>query len=537
MTTLRDRPEHGPGGEDQPLGYQGAHCPHCGSLMEPGVELPWPNEPALCNSCERWVGRARAVSALAAANDAAVADRPHADDRPGAEGVRRSQRLRSTRSDPIQRRRARELGPPPVPRLSAEPEALAPGADADDHHDLGFAATSAWDAPATGTDRDGFATPAGEGLAPTPTSPEPGASPAPVEEAHDGDSSDEVATDEWADPASPAPEDTAEELGPPAPFSPSAAGAEAGRAGSGPFTTPRPSKAPAGSDGAHPEASPSPDAPRDAFEIGHTLPFWSVPSEPEPSGRRWSLPTLRRPTLRRPRLRRPTRAGVLRALPVVLLVVGALLLIEGAFTVLWKEPFSAIFAAQTQNALGEDLEKLERENAAAEAAAARSKEAAVRYQRKRAVALNRDTGIGEPTGRLRIKRLGLNEVVVQGTDDTTLQAGPGHYTQTPLPGQKGNWTVGIAGHRTTYGAPFRRINELKRGDEIVYTMPYGRFTYEVEGTKIVDDSETGVFVPKGYNRIALTACHPLYSAAQRIIAYGKLKKSEPLGGARRAARS
>jgi len=215
-------------------------------------------------------------------------------------------------------------------------------------------------------------------------------------------------------------------------------------------------------------------------------------------------------------------------------ILGALLLLEGAVTVLWKEPFSALFAAGNQKALGDDLEKLEREEAAQ---AARSRKEAVAYQRRQAVSLNRDRKAGEAVGRLRIKKLGLNEVVVQGTDDVTIQKGPGHYMETPLPGQKGDWTVGIAGHRTTYGAPFRRINELKRGDQVVFSVPYGRFTYEVDDTKIVDAAYTKAMVPKGEDKIVLTACHPLYSAAQRILVYGKLKKSEPLGGARRAARS
>ena len=265
---------------------------------------------------------------------------------------------------------------------------------------------------------------------------------------------------------------------------------------------------------------------------GHTLPFWSVPSEPVPPKRRLSLKNLRRP-----RLRRPTRAGLMRAVPFALLAVGGLLLLEGTLTVFWKEPFSALFAAQSQSALGDDLDKLERDGAAA-AAAAQGAKAAEAYQRRRSVAVNRDTGISEPVGRLKIDKIDLNTVVVQGTDEeVSLKKGPGHYTETPLPGQKGNWTVGIAGHRTTYDAPFRNINKLKKGDDIVFSTPYGRFTYAVEGTKIVDDSETGVFQPKGYDRIALTACHPLYSAAQRIIAYGRLTKSEPLGKARRAARS
>ncbi|MDQ4072494.1 MAG: class E sortase, partial [Actinomycetota bacterium] len=258
----------------------------------------------------------------------------------------------------------------------------------------------------------------------------------------------------------------------------------------------------------------------------HTVPFPALTEEPE-RRRRFGLPRLRRPAERR-----PTRAGLMRKLPAILVVAGALLLLEGALTVLWKEPFSALFSSQVQSALGDDLEAREAE-AAREAAKGRRN--AVEYMRRRAVSLNRELQPGEPVGRLRVKKIDLSTVVVQSTTEPSLTKGPGHYRETPLPGQEGNWTVGIAGHRTTYDAPFRNIDKLERGDEIVFTLPYGRFTYEVEGTKVVDDSETGVFIPKGYDRIALTACHPLYSDAQRIIAYGKLKESKPRGGAAQAA--
>ena len=410
--------------------------------------------------------------------------------------VPRSRERRPAPFGPTERRRARELGPPPVPRSSSGvPE---PEADLDPHDD-GFAATGAWDAPTHRRDFNGFRLSAGRHAEAAPDA-----------------SSNSYENDD---------------LGPPAPFY-----APAPAVGSGNGAAPPPAAEPvAEQDTADPPPHP-PQAPLRPGS-GHTLPFWSVPSEPKRPKRRFSLKNLRRPSLRRPRLRRPTRAGLMRALPFALLAVGGLLLLEGALTVLWKEPFSAIFAAQTQSALGDDLDKLERDGAAA-AAAAQGEKAAEAYQRRRSVALNRDAGISEPVGRLKVPKIDLNTVVVQGTDEeVSLKKGPGHYTETPLPGQKGNWTVGIAGHRTTYDAPFRNINKLKKGDEIVFSTPYGRFTYAVEGTEIVDAAEMGVFQPKGYDRIALTACHPLYSAAQRIIAYGKLKKSEPLGKARRAARS
>lgn len=88
-----------------------------------------------------------------------------------------------------------------------------------------------------------------------------------------------------------------------------------------------------------------------------------------------------------------------------------------------------------------------------------------------------------------------------------------------LPGQRG--TVGIAGHRTTYGAPFRRIDEIERGDEIVVEMPYARFVYRFERSRIVDPSQVGVVRDVERDRLVLTACHPLYSAAERYVVFAR----------------
>ena len=98
--------------------------------------------------------------------------------------------------------------------------------------------------------------------------------------------------------------------------------------------------------------------------------------------------------------------------------------------------------------------------------------------------------------------------------------GPGHYPETPLPGARG--TVAIAGHRTTYGAPFRRVDRLERGDPIELRMPYGRFTYRVERTRVVAPTATWVTRRVAYDRLVLTACHPLYSAAGRIVVFARL---------------
>jgi sortase A len=138
----------------------------------------------------------------------------------------------------------------------------------------------------------------------------------------------------------------------------------------------------------------------------------------------------------------------------------------------------------------------------------------------RARALGRRVDPGDPIGRIVMPSIGVNEVFVEGTGAGDLRTGPGHYPATPLPGERG--TVAIAGHRTTYGAPFRDIDDLDRGDRIELRMPYGRFVYRVERTQIVEPTETSVTDRVDHDRLVLSACHPLYSAAKRIIVFARL---------------
>jgi sortase A len=91
-----------------------------------------------------------------------------------------------------------------------------------------------------------------------------------------------------------------------------------------------------------------------------------------------------------------------------------------------------------------------------------------------------------------------------------------------MPGERG--TVAIAGHRTTHGAPFRNVDKLERGNRIVLELPYGSFYYKVERTQIVDPTALWVTKRVKYNRLVLSACHPLYSAAQRIIVFARFVK-------------
>lgn len=122
---------------------------------------------------------------------------------------------------------------------------------------------------------------------------------------------------------------------------------------------------------------------------------------------------------------------------------------------------------------------------------------------------------GEAVARLVIPAIGVDKIVVEGVGRSDLEKGPGHYPGTPLPGQPGN--ASIAGHRTTYGAPFYRIDELETGDEILVTTLQGSFRYEVMAQEIVAPSAVHVIEDKGDDRLTLTSCHPKYSARQRIV--------------------
>jgi sortase A len=187
--------------------------------------------------------------------------------------------------------------------------------------------------------------------------------------------------------------------------------------------------------------------------------------------------------------------AVLRFVASVMMVSGTLLIADAGITLVWQEPVSAFVANREQAQL----------------------ERAFLDPPRRVI--ERRPLKGDAIALIEIPSIGVSEFVVEGTDVASLRRGPGHYPDTPLPGEKG--TTAIAGHRTTYGAPFRRIDQLDRGDRITLDMPDGRFLYRVEQNKIVDDQDLSVLDPVGHKRLMLSACHPLYSAAERVIVFAR----------------
>jgi sortase A len=193
--------------------------------------------------------------------------------------------------------------------------------------------------------------------------------------------------------------------------------------------------------------------------------------------------------------------AVLRFVASVMMVSGTLLIADAAVTLLWQEPVSAYVAGQHQGKLKKAF-----------------------FDPPQRV-IRRQPLKGDAIARIEIPSIGLSDYVVEGTDVDSLRKGPGHYPETPLPGDPG--TTAIAGHRTTYGAPFRKIDQLQHGEPITLDMPDGRFVYRVQRTKIVDDQDLSVLDRVGYQRLVLSACHPLYSAAQRIIVFARFVRREP----------
>ena len=204
----------------------------------------------------------------------------------------------------------------------------------------------------------------------------------------------------------------------------------------------------------------------------------------------------------------------------MLIVTGVLLVLDAVLTVVWQEPVTAIYAKVHQDQLGGDLDKL---NRAPLTPSERSVLGLLHSDQQRisflARAMRRHIHDGQAIGRLRIPHIHANYVMVEETDAPALRKGPGHYPATPLPGMPG--TVGVAGHRTTYLAPFNKLDKLRKGDQVRLEMPYAVVTYRVERTRIVKPTAVWVTKRVGYDRLVMTACHPKYSAAKRIVVFAR----------------
>lgn len=223
------------------------------------------------------------------------------------------------------------------------------------------------------------------------------------------------------------------------------------------------------------------------------------------------------------------------------MIVGGLGTLGWAVTVWqWQDPFTAAYTKWEQHKLTSRLEKQTRafalstprrtvvlpaRGAKLSSAALAAERRAVAVQARRYAQLLHE---GDPVGKLSVPRLGLGIVVVDGTSHDSLAKGPGRYRGAGMPGE--GRLVYIAGHRTTYLAPFSHIDALRPGDPVTLTLPYATFHYAITVHRIVAASDLDVLRARGREELVLQACHPRFFATQRYLAYARLVRIEPLTG-------
>ena len=207
----------------------------------------------------------------------------------------------------------------------------------------------------------------------------------------------------------------------------------------------------------------------------------------------------------------------------LLLVVGIGVLAWTATVYLWKDPFTTAYTAYEQRRLEENLDRqFESWKPSPELVVQPGKPNPkpehddVSREAKRFRLASED---GDAIARLRVPRLGINIVVIDGTDAGDLRRGPGRHRETFMPGE--GELVYVAGHRTTYGAPFSDIDQLEVGDTISIELPYGSVEYHVTSHRIVDDNDLSVLESRDREELVLQACHPRFFASQRYLVYAR----------------
>lgn len=211
-----------------------------------------------------------------------------------------------------------------------------------------------------------------------------------------------------------------------------------------------------------------------------------------------------------------------RMLGTALILVGIAMLGWAFATWRWEDPFTSVYTAYEQRKLDDGLDErfaAYRDRAPTAANDTVSLSADARDYR-------RGLTEGEGIGRIIVPRLDLRMAFVYGVDADSLKRGPGLHPKTFLPGQ--GELVYIAGHRTTYGAPFSHIDSLRKGDRITLELPYGTFVYSVTGSRVVRSDNVSVLRSRGYEHVALQACHPRFFASHRWITYGRLVDEQPV---------
>src|SRR6266566_1824033 len=218
------------------------------------------------------------------------------------------------------------------------------------------------------------------------------------------------------------------------------------------------------------------------------------------------------------------RRGI-RLLGTLLAAVGVLTLLWALLVWQWQDPFTGLYTRWKQHQLASQYDKRTRSFQPTISGVTQAAErASIAREAKR---YRGSSTRGEVIGRLRVPRMGLNMLLVNGTDHETLKKGPGRDERTFMPGE--NRLVYIAGHRTTYLAPFSHIDRLRSGDRITIEVPYGTFIYAVTRHRIVKSTDLSVLRSPRHEVVELQACHPRFFATHRYIAYARLLRVEPRG--------
>ncbi len=217
----------------------------------------------------------------------------------------------------------------------------------------------------------------------------------------------------------------------------------------------------------------------------------------------------------------------MRIFGTLLAAVGALTLLWAIVVWQWQDPFTALYTVWKQHQLAGQY--------ARRATAFRTQElpqASLVAERRGIAAEARryqaETHRGEAIGKIIVPRMGVNMILVDGTDHETLKTGPGRDLRTFMPGE--DRLVYIAGHRTTYLAPFSNIDSMRRGDTITIKVPYGTFVYRANGDRVVRADDLAVLRSPRHDLLILQACHPRFFATHRFLVYARLVHVDPRGG-------
>jgi sortase A len=215
-----------------------------------------------------------------------------------------------------------------------------------------------------------------------------------------------------------------------------------------------------------------------------------------------------------------------RVIGTVLVAAGVLMLVWAGVVWQWQDPFTALYTKWRQHELTSQYdERFQAYRPATVQASPAAERRSIARDARRYRLVSKE---GDAIGRIRVPRMGVNMILVNGTDEDTLKKGPGRDLRTFMPGE--DRLVYIAGHRTTYLAPFSHIDSLRTGDKVTLELPYARFVYSVTRHVIVKSTDLSVLRSPRRELLALQACHPRFFASHRYIAYARLTRIEPRGG-------